>query len=322
MAKTETLRSRVETRKRLPLTIRNYQSAINFLNSATNYEKLTRIGYNPVNFSLARMNRLLAALGNPHKQFKSVHIAGTKGKGSTATMLACMLTNSGLRTGLYTSPHMIDVRERIQLNGEMIPEPEMTRLSAKIAGVMRKLGNDSPTFFEILTAMSFLYYAEQEVDVAVIETGLGGRLDSTNVLKPEVCGITSISFDHMAQLGNTLEKIATEKAGIIKPGVPVVSAHVPVAGFGRVHKECRGAGAGQGRGDLAADVTGLAHAHHYHASLAGKDQLAGEHEAFVDAAAKLFDGFGFQLDGALRGVDQLAALAHRGRGRSIKRARL
>ena len=224
MAKTGFLRSRNDTRKRVPVTIRNYQAAINFINSATNYEKMTRIGYNPVNFSLARMNRFLAALGNPHKQLKSVHIAGTKGKGSTATMLACMLTNAGLRTGLYTSPHMVDVRERIQLNGEMIPESDLTRLTTKIAGVIRKLGHDSPTFFEILTAMAFMYYAEQEVDVAVIETGLGGRLDSTNVIKPEVCAITSISFDHMAQLGNTLEKIATEKAGIIKPGIPVISA--------------------------------------------------------------------------------------------------
>ncbi len=218
------MRSRNEARKKVPASIRNYQAALNFLNSATNYEKMTRVGYNTTNFSLARMGRLLAALGNPHKQFKSVHIAGTKGKGSTATMLACMLTNSGLRTGLYTSPHLVDVRERIQLNGEMIPQPEMTRLMGKVAAAVRKLGGESPTFFELLTALTFAYYAEQEVDVAVIETGLGGRLDSTNVLRPEVCAITSISFDHMAQLGNTLEKIAAEKAGIIKPGVPVVSA--------------------------------------------------------------------------------------------------
>ncbi len=218
------MRSRSEARKKVPVSIRNYQAALNFLNSATNYEKMTRVGYNTTNFSLARMNRLLAGLGNPHKLFKSVHIAGTKGKGSTATMLACMLTNSGLRTGLYTSPHLVDVRERVQLNGEMIPQAEMTRLMGKVAAAARKMGGESPTFFEILTALTFMYYAEQEVDVAVIEAGLGGRLDSTNVLKPEVCAITSISFDHMAQLGNTLEKIATEKAGIIKPGVPIVSA--------------------------------------------------------------------------------------------------
>ena len=224
MARVETLRSRGDTRRRQATTIRSYQAAMNFLNAATNYEKMTRIGYNSSNFSLARMSRLLAALGNPHRQFKSVHIAGTKGKGSTAAMLAYMLSEAGLRTGLYTSPHLIDVRERIQLNGEMIPEAEMARLMARIAGASRRMTGSAPTFFEILTALAFLYYAEREVDVAVIETGLGGRLDSTNVIKPEVCGITSISFDHVAQLGNTLEKIAAEKAGILKSGVPVVSA--------------------------------------------------------------------------------------------------
>ncbi|HSW45834.1 MAG TPA: folylpolyglutamate synthase/dihydrofolate synthase family protein [Phycisphaerae bacterium] len=211
----------------MPATIRSYQAAVNFLNSAVNYEKMARVGYNSTNFSLARMGRLLAALGNPQRQFKSVHIAGTKGKGSTATMLSCMLTASGMRTGLYTSPHLVDLRERVQLNGEMIAEAEMTRYMGRIAAAVRKLQNDSPTYFELLTALAFSFFAENEVDVAVIETGLGGRLDSTNVLKPEVCGMTNISFDHMAQLGNTLEKIAGEKAGIFKPGVPIVSAPQP-----------------------------------------------------------------------------------------------
>jgi dihydrofolate synthase / folylpolyglutamate synthase len=170
------------------------------------------------------MTRLLSGLGNPHRDLKSVHIAGTKGKGSTATMLSAMLSNCGLKVGLYTSPHLLDVRERIQINGQMIQEAEMTHMMGRIVPIVRRLGKDEPTYFEILTAMAFLYFAEAKVDLAVVETGMGGRLDSTNVLKPEVCAITSISFDHMSQLGPTLDKIAEEKAGIFKPGVPAISA--------------------------------------------------------------------------------------------------
>lgn len=197
---------------------------MNFLNTRTNFERMPRVGYNTSNFNLARMQRLLAGLGNPQKAFKSVHIAGTKGKGSTATMLAAMLENCGLRTGLYTSPYLIDVRERIQINSEMIPEGDLTRLMARIAAAGNRLGKDEPTFFEVMTALAFLYYAEKKVEIAVIEAGMGGRLDSTNVLRPEACAITSISYDHMAQLGATLEKIAEEKAGIFKSGVPAISA--------------------------------------------------------------------------------------------------
>jgi dihydrofolate synthase/folylpolyglutamate synthase len=209
--------------------IRTYRAALEFLNTRTDYEKMLRVGYNHTNFNLSRMLRILAALGNPHKKIKTVHVAGTKGKGSTCHMIASMLHNAGYRTGLYTSPHFVDIRERIRIDDELISEAEFTRLIAKIAPVVQKLQRDDPTFFEIMTAAAFLYYATKKVDIAVIETGLGGRLDSTNVLKPEVCGITSISYDHVAQLGNTLEKIATEKAGIFKPGVPVISApQVPV----------------------------------------------------------------------------------------------
>lgn len=195
-----------------------------FLDSITNYEKMSRVGYNSTNFNLSRMNRLLAYLGNPHKDLKCVHIAGTKGKGSTAVMLASMVSNSGIKTGLYTSPHLLDVRERIQVNGEMISELDMTRLMARIAPVVKRMSKDKPTYFEVMTAMGFLYFEEAKVDVAVIEAGLGGRLDSTNVIKPVACAITSISYDHVQQLGNTLEKIAEEKAGIFKPGVPAISA--------------------------------------------------------------------------------------------------
>jgi dihydrofolate synthase / folylpolyglutamate synthase len=190
----------------------------------TDYERLSRIGYNHINFNLTRMQKLLGSVGNPHRQFQSVHIAGTKGKGSTCYMLANMLQASGYKVGLYTSPHLVDIRERIQINGEMIPESDFVSSLNKLLPEIRESSvKSSPTFFEILTAIGFVYFADQKVDIAIIETGLGGRLDSTNVLKPQVCGITTIGMDHMQILGNTLEKIATEKAGIIKSGIPVIS---------------------------------------------------------------------------------------------------
>lgn len=170
------------------------------------------------------MNRLLAQLDNPHRKFKSVHIVGTKGKGSTAAMLASMLQSCGMKIGLYSSPHLVHLRERISINDHMISEAELTRLTAEVAKAAAKHKNDTPTFFETMTAVAFLYYANKEVDLAVIEAGLGGRLDSTNVIKPEVVGMTSISEDHMGILGNSISQIAEEKAGVFKTGVPIVSA--------------------------------------------------------------------------------------------------
>ncbi len=222
----KTLRSRLRP-SRAPESlraIRNYRTALEFLNSRTDYEKMTRVGYNHTNFNLSRMLRLLAGLGNPHKKIQTVHVAGTKGKGSTCHMVASMLQNSGYRTGLYTSPHIVNLRERISVDSALVTEHEFTRLMAKIAPVVNRLRRDEPTFFEIMTAAAFLHFVNHKVHIAVIETGLGGRLDSTNVIKPEACGIVSISYDHIAQLGSTLEKIAEEKAGIFKPGVPVISA--------------------------------------------------------------------------------------------------
>ncbi len=211
-------------RRAAPATvIRNYRSALNFLKSKTNYETMTRVGYNSSNFNISRMLRILSGLGDPHKAYKTVHIAGTKGKGSTAHMMAAVLKKSGYRTGLYTSPHFLDLRERISIDNQLVSEVEFGRLMAQVAPVADSLPKDNPTFFEVMTAVGFLYFAKREVDIAVIETGLGGRLDSTNVIKPEVCGITNISYDHMAQLGTTLEAIAEEKAGIFKPGIPVIS---------------------------------------------------------------------------------------------------
>ena len=204
---------------------RTYNSALNYLFSSTDYERTgPPRAYNIDNFSLHRMRRLLGKLGAPHRMLNAVHIAGTKGKGSTATMLTAMLQSCGFTVGLYTSPHLVELRERIQVNGRMISQADLRLLLGKVFTATKKLGNGrSPTFFEIMTAVAFLHFVEKDVDLAVIETGLGGRLDSTNVLKPKVCGITSISHDHCQQLGDTLSSIAAENAGIFKRGVPAVS---------------------------------------------------------------------------------------------------
>ena len=212
--------SRKSPRKR---PARTYDSALKYLFSQTDYEQMLRVRYNRDTFSLSRMRSLIKALGDPQKKIRTVHIAGTKGKGSTATMLAKMLQSCGYRVGLYTSPHINDVRERIQVNGEMITQIGLTRLICRVEPLIEKMAEDKPTFFEIFTALAFCHFADVGVDVAVIETGLGGRLDSTNVLRPAVCGFTSISKDHVHQLGGTLSKIAAEKAGILKSNTPTVS---------------------------------------------------------------------------------------------------
>ena len=157
--------------------------------------------------------------GHPHSKFKSVHIAGTNGKGSVSHMLASVLQTAGYRTGLYTSPHLKDFRERIKVNGEMIPEREVVGFVENNRELIEKL---KPSFFEITVAMAFLYFANEDVDVAVVETGMGGRLDSTNIITPVLSIITNIGHDHMEFLGDTLMKIAYEKAGIIKKRVPVI----------------------------------------------------------------------------------------------------
>ena len=165
--------------------------------------------------------RLDEMFGNPHQSFKTIHVAGTNGKGSVSHMLASVLQEAGYKTGLYTSPHLKDFRERIRVNGEMIPEEAVVKFTEQylVKNEQEKL---EPSFFELTVSMAFDYFRAQQVKVAVIEVGLGGRLDSTNIITPEVSVITNISFDHMSLLGNTLSKIAAEKAGIIKKNIPVV----------------------------------------------------------------------------------------------------
>ena len=204
--------------------VRTFRSAVNFLNSLTNYERVIGSRYTATNFNLARMNRLLSALGNPHRKLKTVHVVGSKGKGSTAAMLSAMLRGCGFRVGLYTSPHILDVRERIVVDGEMISELEFARAVGSVARITVKARVAEPTYFEVMTAAALHYFVLEEVDIAILEAGMGGRLDSTNVVTPEAVAITSISYDHIAQLGSDLASIAREKAGAIKPGIPVISA--------------------------------------------------------------------------------------------------
>lgn len=209
--------------------------ALEFLTSRIDYERMSSVPYSQRDFRLDRMRQLLVRLGNPQDALKIVHIAGTKGKGSTAAMLASMLQAAGLRAGLYSSPHLDRVEERVRINGQNCPPAELAELVARIRGVVLDMdadpageegGSNRPTYFEIITALALLRFAEQSVEAAVLEVGLGGRLDSTNVCHPLVSVITSISFDHMQQLGRTLVAIAGEKAGIIKHGTPVVSGVV------------------------------------------------------------------------------------------------
>ncbi len=195
----------------------DYPQTIEYL--FTRLPLFSRIGAAAYKSDLTNIKVLSRQLDNPEKKFKSIHVAGTNGKGSTSHMLAAILQKAGYKTGLYTSPHLHDFRERIRINGHMIPENIVTGFTERI---LNSIDQIEPSFFEITVAMAFEWFAREEIDIAVIETGLGGRLDSTNIIVPEVSVITNISYDHMDLLGNTLQKIAFEKAGIIKPGIPIV----------------------------------------------------------------------------------------------------
>jgi dihydrofolate synthase/folylpolyglutamate synthase len=199
-----------------------YDEALAFWFGRVNYEQKSP---QPGDLKLDRMRALLHRLGDPHERLRTVHVAGSKGKGSTCAMLASVLRHAGYRTGLFTSPHLVDVRERIEIDGAIISRDDLAALMAEIKPAVEALEAEGqpPTFFEVGTALGFLHFLRRECDIAVIEVGLGGRFDSTNVLTPLVSVITSISLDHTQMLGDRVEQIAFEKAGIIKPGVPVVS---------------------------------------------------------------------------------------------------
>jgi dihydrofolate synthase/folylpolyglutamate synthase len=195
----------------------NFQETLEYM-----YHQLPmyqRVGNTAFKKDLTNTIKLLEFLGNPHQQFKSIHIAGTNGKGSSAHMLASVLQTSGYRTGLYTSPHLKQFTERIKIDGMEVDEAFVCEFIEKLRNLIEDI---RPSFFEITVAMAFDYFAREDVDIAIVEVGMGGRFDSTNVLLPIISLITSISYDHMEFLGHTLPDIAFEKAGIIKPGVPVV----------------------------------------------------------------------------------------------------
>ncbi len=196
----------------------SYSQAVAFLfNQIPVFQNIGSKAYKP---GLSRVEALLKRFGSPQTKFRSVHVAGTNGKGSTSSLIASTLQESGLKVGLFTSPHLVDFRERIRVNGDMISEKYVLDFVKKVAPAIPS--EIEPSFFELTTAMAFSYFSEQEVDIAVVEVGMGGRLDSTNVITPLVSVITNVSLDHTAYLGNTLSEIAYEKAGIIKPEIPVV----------------------------------------------------------------------------------------------------
>lgn len=195
----------------------NYQDTLSYLYNST--PLFQQIGSKAYKAGLDNTQTLDSHFGHPHRKFKTIHIAGTNGKGSCAHTIAAVLQSAGYRVGLYTSPHLIDFRERIRINGQLITQEYVIDFVEKERTFFEPL---HPSFFELTTAMAFKYFADMKVDVAVIEVGLGGRLDCTNIIEPDLCIITNISFDHTQFLGDTLEKIASEKAGIIKRNTPVV----------------------------------------------------------------------------------------------------
>ena len=199
-----------------------YHDALRYLYSLVDYEKKRIERYSPREFKIERVQELLEALGNPQEQYPTLHIAGTKGKGSVSAVMALCAQTGGLRTGLYTSPHLHTYRERIQINSKPITRSALAALVEELKPIVD--ARSTLTTFEVATAMAFLYFAQKKVDLAVLEVGLGGRLDATNVITPEISIITSLSLDHTYLLGDTLSDIAREKGGIIKQGIPVVSA--------------------------------------------------------------------------------------------------
>jgi len=215
----------VKPKSRSPKVLRTRAQALSYLLDRTNFERTPKSRVRADDFKLDRMYALLEALGDPHLGFRSVHIAGSKGKGSVCEMLTSALSACGYAVGIYTSPHLVDISERIRVCGRPIQDDDFVAMANKCrdatAGIVRQWGE--PTFFELITAMAFCYFVHQAVDLAVIEVGLGGRLDCTNVITPIACGIASIQLEHTDILGSTLAEIAREKAGIMKPGIPTVT---------------------------------------------------------------------------------------------------
>ncbi len=288
----------------------DYNAAQEYLLGFTDYEKLPSVTYSAANYDLRRMSVLLEKLGNPHLKSRSVHITGTKGKGSTAAMIASVLSTSGYRTGLFTSPHLLTMRERIQINGQLISESELAAGVGALKPVVTSLMNKPQweygalTTFELLTALAFAYFAEKGVEYQVIEVGLGGRLDATNLVNPEVAVITSISLDHEDILGHTLEKIAVEKSGIIKSNIIVVSApQEPEADY-VLAQTCRGNQAKLVR--VGTDVTWMLKSFTHAGQSVRIKGRKSEYELFIPLLGE------YQLENAATAVAAIEALIDRG----------
>ncbi len=219
-----------------------FQQALDYIYSFIDYETEPR-PRDPVHYDLRRMDELLTRLNNPHLNTSTIHITGTKGKGSVAAMITSALAVAGYKAGLYTSPHLHVFNERIRVNDRIIPDEDVISLVEKLKPEIEKVNNRATygtlTTFEVITALGFCYFRQEEVDVQVVEVGLGGRLDATNIVRPKVCIITSISLEHTDVLGKTLTEIATEKSGIIKPGSVVISSPQPDEAMQVIEQTCR-----------------------------------------------------------------------------------
>ena len=226
----------------MPTRLETYDQAIDFLFGRINYERVQAEAYSTSDFKLDRMRRLLELMDNPHEKIPAVHVAGTKGKGSTCSMLASMLKACGYECGLYVSPHITAFEERIRVNGIQPTQSELVALVNRLMPVITQMdnlpGRMQPTYFELATALAWQYFIDRKVSIAVLEVGMGGRLDSTNICRPLVTVITNVSRDHTHVLGSTVRQISYEKAGIIKTGVPVVSAATHVDALAMIENIC------------------------------------------------------------------------------------
>jgi dihydrofolate synthase/folylpolyglutamate synthase len=283
----------------------NYQAALDYILSFADYERAPR---STVVFDLRRMEMLLERLGNPEAGAIALQVAGTKGKGSTAAMIASMLTAAGYKSGLYTSPHIYDFTERIQVDGVPIAEGEFARLAEVLKPEVEAVNEFGAfgqlTTFELLTALAFAYFKEKGVDFQVLETGMGGRLDATNVVKPAVSVITSISYDHTEVLGDTLAQIAAEKAGVIKPGGVVVSSPQPPEAMAVIEGVCRERGVRLVR--VGSDLTWERRASSSEGQSFRLKGLRGEYSLSLPLLGE------YQLENAATAVATVEVLAERG----------
>ncbi|MDO4771129.1 folylpolyglutamate synthase/dihydrofolate synthase family protein [Porphyromonas sp.] len=306
-----------------------YEATIDYLfNSLPVFQHQGGSAYKP---GLERVEQLLSLCDNPHKKLKTIHIAGTNGKGSTSHMLASILQSAGLRVGLFTSPHLIDFRERIRIDGEMITEDFVIDFVDDIRP--RIPPGLNPSFFELTTAMAFSYFAGQGVDVAVIEVGMGGRLDSTNVLSPLLSVITNVSIDHAAYLGGTLEAIAMEKAGIIKAGTPVVLGRSKEREvYEVVHKTAETLSAPLTVADRSGEITEVyqhedgtqsfetKHFGKVHQPLGGLYQVENTATVLCACLRLIESGFDLSPEAVRRGIEEVAKTGLRGRLQVVREA--